>query len=176
MRRLHDPGDVHAVVWRGERDLHLDVPDHQRPNASACPGSSLAFAPTLAAGVSNINAGGFSPLSTTISRPDDQQDIQGVTVNTPPGFSGMLTGIPLCPQAQAQAGTCGLASRIGQTTVSVGLGGDPYTVTGGEVFLTEGYEGAPFGLSIVNPAVAGPLTSAKSSSARKSRSTPPPPR
>jgi len=45
--------------------------------------------------------------------------------------------------------------------VSVGVGGEPYSVTGGEVFLTEGYEGAAYGLSIVNPAVAGPFNLGK---------------
>ena len=130
------------------------------PNASGCP-NGLGFSPTLAAGSTNINAGSFSPLTTTISRPDGSQDIQTVKVQTPPGLSGILTGVKLCPQAQADAGTCGPQSLIGHTTVSVGLGGDPYTVTGGEVFLTEGYEGAPFGLSIVNPAVAGPFNLGK---------------
>jgi hypothetical protein len=127
------------------------------PNGGACPGSALPFSPSLAAGMTNINAGAFSPLVTTIGREDGQQNIEKVQLRFPPGLSGMLAGIPLCPEAQANAGTCSQASKVGSTIVSVGLGGDPYSVTGGEVFLTEHYEGAPFGLSIVNPAVAGPF-------------------
>jgi hypothetical protein len=126
------------------------------PNGSACP-NPLPFAPLLAAGTTNIQAGAFSPLTTTISREDGNQDIQTVQLHMPPGLSGILTGIPLCPEAQANAGSCSQASEIGKTIVSVGLGGDPFTVTGGQVFLTEGYKGAPFGLSIVNPAKAGPF-------------------
>jgi hypothetical protein len=126
------------------------------PNGGPCP-NPLPFGPTLAAGTTNIQAGAFSPLSTTISREDGNQDIQTVQLHMPPGLSGILSGIPLCPEAQANAGTCSPASEIGKTVVSVGLGGDPFTVTGGQVFLTEGYKGAPFGLSIVNPAKAGPF-------------------
>ena len=104
-----------------------------------------------------MNAGSFSPLSTTISREDGNQNINSVQLRFAPGMSGILTGIPLCPEAEANAGTCPQASKIGETIVSVGLGGDPYTVTAGAVYLTEKYEGAPFGLSIVNPADAGPF-------------------
>jgi hypothetical protein len=126
------------------------------PNGGPCP-NPLPFAPLLAAGTTNIQAGAFSPLTTTISREDGNQDIQTVQLHMPPGLSGILAGIPLCPEAQANAGTCSKASEIGRTVVSVGLGGDPFTVTGGQVFLTQGYKGAPFGLSIVNPAKAGPF-------------------
>jgi hypothetical protein len=125
-------------------------------NGGPCP-SPLPFAPTLAAGTTNIQAGAFSPLTTTISREDGNEDVQTVQLHMPPGVSGILAGIPLCPEARANAGTCSEASKIGKTVVSVGLGGDPFSVTGGQVFLTEGYKGAPFGLSIVNQAKAGPF-------------------
>ena len=126
------------------------------PNGSACP-SPLPFAATLAAGTTNINAGAFTPLTTTISRPDGSQDIQSIKLHMPPGVSGVLTGVKLCSEANANAGTCSAESLLGHTIVSVGLGGDPFSVTGGQVFLTEHYAGAPFGLSIVNPAKAGPF-------------------
>jgi hypothetical protein len=127
------------------------------PNGTPCPGGSLPFGPVLQGGSTNINAGSFSPLTTTISREDGNQDIQSVQLRFPPGLSGILTGVKLCDEADANAGTCGQESLIGHTIVSVGLGGDPFSVTGGQVFLTGGYRGAPFGLSIVNPAKAGPF-------------------
>jgi hypothetical protein len=131
------------------------------PGGGPCPGAALPFTATLHSSTSNINAGSFTPLSTTLGREDGNQNIQQVTLHYPPGLSGMITGVPLCAEEQANAGSCPEASLIGETTVSVGLGGDPYTVTGGKVYLTEGYEGASFGLSIVNPAVAGPYNLGK---------------
>jgi hypothetical protein len=127
------------------------------PQASACPGGSLPFSPSLETGVPNVNAGSFSDLTTTFSREDGQQSLSGITLHYPPGLSGILTGIPLCGEAEANAGTCSSASEIGETIVSVGEGGDPFSVTGGKVYLTGPYDGAPFGLSIVNPAKAGPF-------------------
>jgi hypothetical protein len=127
------------------------------PNHSPCPGAALPFAPALTAGTTNIQAGSFSPFTMTMSREDGNQNLKSVQLRMPPGLSGILTGVPLCGQEQADAGTCPASSLIGETTVSVGLGGDPFTVKGGQVFLTGKYKGAPFGLSIVNPAKAGPF-------------------
>jgi hypothetical protein len=123
----------------------------------ACPGGTLPFAPALAAGVTNNNAGAFTPLTTSLGREDGQQDIQSTTVTYPAGVSAVLSGVPECGEAQANAGTCPAESQIGEDTASVGFGQDPYTVTGGRVYLTGPYEGAPFGLSIVTPAKAGPF-------------------
>jgi len=125
------------------------------PNASPCQ-SPLAFTPSLTGGSLNLQAEAFTPFTTTISRADGQQSLNAVALEMPPGLSGILAGVTLCQEAQANAGTCPAASLIGQTTVSVGLGGDPFSVTGGRVYITQGYGGAPFGLSIVNPAKAGP--------------------
>src|ERR1700727_550579 len=99
---------------------------------SGCPGGTLPFAPSMVAGTSNATAGAFSPLNTTISREDGSQLLQTVQVHTPPGLSGVLTGIPLCPQPQADAGTCGSQSLIGHASSSVGVGSEPFNVTGGQ--------------------------------------------
>jgi hypothetical protein len=130
------------------------------PNGTPC-ADPLPFAPSLTAGTTSIQAGGFSPFRMTMSRPDGSQDLQAITLKMPPGLLGTLATVKLCKEPQADQGTCGSESLIGHTIVSVGVGGNPYTVTGGEVFITEGYGGAPYGLSIVNPAKAGPYNLGK---------------
>jgi hypothetical protein len=114
------------------------------------------FHPTLLAGTTDNQAGAFSPLTLTFSRTDQDEDLEGVTVHLPPGLLGDLSKVPLCAQAQAQAGTCGSQSEIGTVTVGAGPGSTPLFISG-HVYLTGPYEGAPFGLSIVVPAIAGPF-------------------
>jgi len=114
------------------------------------------FAPSFAAGTSTNQAGGFSPFSVTFSRQDSEQALGAIKLTTPAGLLGLLKTVPLCGEPQASAGTCGQASLIGHTTVLAGAGSEPVSVAG-QVFLTGPYKGAPFGLSVVVPAVAGPF-------------------
>ncbi|HEX4116181.1 MAG TPA: hypothetical protein VHY18_09945 [Solirubrobacteraceae bacterium] len=130
------------------------------PNGSPC-SNPLPFGPSLTAGTTSIQAGGFSPFTMTMSRTDGQQNLKVVQLHMPSGLLGLVSSVDPCGEPQADAGTCTAASLIGHTTVSVGIGGDPYSVTGGEVFITGPYEGAPYGLSIVVPAVAGPYNLGK---------------
>jgi hypothetical protein len=116
------------------------------------------FKPSFAAGSPNIQAGEYGPFTLSFGRSDQDQFLGGLELKTPPGLLGSLAHVPLCPEPQAAQGTCGQQSLIGHTQVLTGPGADPFLVTGGQVFLTEGYKGAPFGLSIVVPAVAGPFT------------------
>jgi hypothetical protein len=115
------------------------------------------FNPAFNAGVSSVQAGGFTPFLATFSRKDVDQSMQRVSVKMPKGLLGSLVGLPLCGEAQANAGTCLQASEIGSVTAGAGDGPTPFYVTGGHVYMTGPYEGAPFGLSVVVPAKAGPF-------------------
>jgi hypothetical protein len=112
--------------------------------------------PGFTAGTVSPQAGAFSAFTLNFTRQDREQFLSGIQVHTPKGLLGMLSSVPLCGEPQAAQGTCPEASKIGTTRVASGAGSHPFEV-GGNVYLTTGYKGAPFGLSIVTSAVAGPF-------------------
>jgi uncharacterized repeat protein (TIGR01451 family) len=126
-------------------------------DVSGCEGGAggIPFSPAFSAGTANPSAGAFSDFSVTISRKDREQDIGGVQVTTPPGLVGMLSSVTLCGEPAASTGTCAPNSQIGVASAGAGAGA-PYWVSG-PVYLTGPYKGAPFGLSMVVPAKAGPF-------------------
>ena len=138
------------------------------PDGGPCPGATLPFNPTVNAGATNIQAGAFSPLTVTVNRKDGEQNLKSLEGKLPPGLSGVLSGVELCPEPQANEGLCGENSKVGEATIGVGIGNDPFTVTGGKFYLTGPYNGhgsctvgeagcAPFGLTFEVPAKAGPF-------------------
>jgi hypothetical protein len=116
------------------------------------------FQPTLKAGSPNIQAGEYSPFTLAFGRSDNDEFLSGISLTMPPGLLGNIGSVTQCKEPQASRGTCGPESLIGHVNVLTGPGANPFLVSGGQVFLTEGYGGAPYGLSIVVPAVAGPYT------------------
>jgi hypothetical protein len=118
-----------------------------------CPGG---FSPSFAAGSTNLQAGAFTPFVVSFSRSDTDQELSGLSVTLPPGLLGKIAGIPLCGEAEANAGSCPESSLVGTVKAGAGPGPDPLFVTG-KAYLTGPYNGGPYGLSVVVPAVAGPF-------------------
>jgi hypothetical protein len=127
------------------------------------------FAPSFAAATSSPQAGGYSPLTLTFARQDNEQEISSLTVTLPPGLTAKLAGVAKCSTAQLQAAqanpsgaaetanpSCPAASEIGTVQASAGAGANPF-VLGGKAYLTGPYNNAPLGLAVIVPAVAGPF-------------------
>jgi hypothetical protein len=114
------------------------------------------FNPSFAAGAMSAVAGDSGGFTMTVRRPDGDQTLNRISLNLPGGLTGRLASVPLCGAAQAAAGTCGQASRVGTTVVEAGAGTQPFPIAG-SVFLTEGYGGGELGLSIVVRVIAGPF-------------------
>jgi hypothetical protein len=118
--------------------------------------SPPGLAPGFSSGTMSPQAGAFSAFTLNLSRQDREQFIKGIQVHTPPGLLGMLSSVTLCEEPLADEGHCPEASKIGTTRVASGAGSHPFEIEG-TVYLTKGYGGSPFGLSIVTDAVAGPF-------------------
>ena len=126
------------------------------PSGSPC-SSPRPFQPGFQAGTTSVQAGGYTPLTLTMSRPDADQPLGKLAVVFPPGISAGLRGVKLCEEPQAAQGTCPAESQIGKVIASAGLAGDPFSVETGKAYITGPYEGDPFGVEIVVPAIAGPF-------------------
>jgi hypothetical protein len=131
------------------------------PNGSAC-SSQLPFAPSMDAGATTDQAGGYTSFSLLIQRGDGQQRISRLQFKTPEGLLGMISKVPLCGEPAAAQGTCPADSQIGHTVVQAGPGPYPLVVPqpgqpAAPIYLTGGYGGGPYGLSIAVPVVAGPF-------------------
>ncbi len=150
--------------WSGSADIPTSsaFAIESGPGGSAC-AAPLPFSPELIAGATTDQAGGFTSFSMLLRRGDGQQRIRNLQFKVPEGLLGMISKVPLCGEPQAAQGTCPAASQIGHTVVEAGPGPYPLVVPQpgkppAPIYLTGGYDGAPYGLSIVVPLEVGPFT------------------
>jgi len=109
---------------------------------------STASAPTTGGSATNFTL--------NVSRADGQQYLAKVSAALPLGLVGKIPVVPLCPEPQASQGTCSAESQIGSVSTTVGSGPTPYRFNG-PVFLTGPTNGAPYGMTVVVDAIAGPF-------------------
>jgi hypothetical protein len=133
------------------------------PGGGACPSVPLPFSPSMIAGSTTDQAGGYTSFSLLLQRADAQQRISTLQFKTPQGLLGKLSEVALCPEPEASQGACPASSQIGHTVVAAGPGPYPLVVPQpgqppAPIYLTGPYKGAPYGLSIVVPLVVGPFT------------------
>jgi hypothetical protein len=130
------------------------------PGGGACP--TAGFAPSFTAGTVENQAGTSSAFTLTLSRRAGEQRFGAFTAKLPAGLSGILGGVAPCPEPAASQGDCPPAAELGTATVGAGPGSDPFYLPApgqppNRIYLTGPYAGAPFGLSIVVPALVGPF-------------------
>lgn len=126
------------------------------PEGQPCPGATLPFQPSFRAESTDDNAGAYSPFTLHIARPDGDAALKTIDMQLAPGMAAVLASVPECQEPLAAEGNCGPESKIGESISRSGLGSDPYQLPG-SVYLTGPYNGAPFGLSSVTNAQAGPF-------------------
>lgn len=120
-------------------------------------GCETSFAPALATSATSTLAGRpAGAVTMAVTRTDADQNITRMTANLPPGLAGSLKGVPTCPDANADAGTCPANSRVGTVEAIAGSGDAPVTLTG-TVSLTGPTDGGPAGLAITLPGKVGPV-------------------
>jgi hypothetical protein len=122
-----------------------------------CP-SPLPFAPTQSTqNQAPGNAGANTSYTISYERGEGQQYLSEIKTTLPAGLAGAIPTVTQCGEPQASKDECPAASQIGSVVVTAGSGPTPFQFTG-PVYMTGPYAGAPFGMSIVVPANAGPFS------------------
>jgi NHL repeat len=143
------------------------------PAGSACVSSESQApnSPGFEAGTASPIAATYSPFVLALKREDGSQRFSGLNVTLPPGLTGKIAGLEECPQAAIEAArarghegegglelahpSCPAGSEVGSVHVGAGSGAPDYVT--GHAYFAGPYNGAPFSLVIVTPAVAGPF-------------------
>jgi uncharacterized repeat protein (TIGR01451 family) len=133
--------------------------------------SSEATAPAtlnFEAGTLEPRAGAYSPLVLKLGRKPGGQQIKGIDATLPKGLLARLSYSTYCSESALAAAaektghaeraepSCPVSSEIGSVDIAVGGGPAPMHIPG-KAYITGPYKGAPLGLAVITPAVAGPF-------------------
>ena len=113
----------------------------QGPDGKPCPTTPRPFKPRFTAASTLNTAGAHTSFGVDLTRSDGDQNLTGLDVTTPPGFSATLAGIPYCPEAaiaklnlasytglaEQASSSCPAASQVGTAVAGAGAGTHPST-------------------------------------------------
>jgi hypothetical protein len=136
---------------------------YSAPDGPGCAGGSRS---ELTAGSTDPSAGGWSPFVLRLRG----ADIGAFKLRLPPGLLARVRGVGRCGQgeiesAEARQGpgegeaeradpSCPASSRVGSLWVEAGPGPHPLAVSG-SLYLAGPFQGSPFSLVAITPALAG---------------------
>ena len=132
-------------------------PTDSFPVNSGCPPATQPFGPTFGVSSNTAQAAAGVNSTYTIERPDGHQLLSRLHLSHPAGLLGSLAAAPLCPLAQAQAGTCDQASEVGSIKVLVDTGGSLLTLPGQLYLAAPLVAGDAASLAVVVPVKVGPI-------------------
>lgn len=118
--------------------------------------SPLPFGNETSAGSMDATAGKGAVFSLAFKRQDGEQLAKKFSTTLPTGVSPNLTLLDPCPASKAASGNCPDSSKIGNTVVEVGSGPNPAKIFGA-VYLSDGYEGSPLGMTGIFNVKIGPF-------------------
>jgi hypothetical protein len=143
------------------------------PGGGVCPVTPAQEpnSPAFSGGTFTPIAGAYSPFVFKLAREDGSQTLSSLSLTLPEGLLGKIAGIEKCPRVDIEAAehrdglgeghlereapSCPSASEIGLAHVGAGSGAPFYAA--GHAYLAGPYEGAPFSVVVITPAVAGPF-------------------
>jgi hypothetical protein len=127
-------------------------------NAGGACASPVPFSLTQSTANQTAVPAANTSFTFSLVRPDGQQYLSQVKTTLPEGLVGKIPAAEQCSEAAANSETvaCPEGSKLGTAVVEAGSGATPFKFTG-QVYLTGPYNGAPFGMSIKVPAIAGPF-------------------
>jgi hypothetical protein len=165
----------HLVPWSAPEGKATDPTDSftvdQAAGGGPCP-LSEPNSPSFSAGTVSPQAAKYSPMALKISRSDGSQRLVRFEATLPPGLTARLAGAGECSGAQIaaasarshpnegaaeqQSPSCPASSEIGTIDAAAGAGPTPLHVPG-RLYLAGPYEGAPYSVVAITPAIAGPF-------------------